>query len=266
MSWMNSTTGRIWGHFPKLSNFLVKMDFVLFCAFSISNQMGSPFKNHGHKPLPLHRWHDADPSGLIVSADPSIERARRCGSPSGIPCFCGRRIFHKNSHKSFDHNGGSWRVLQKFFTSVVSFQNFDMLKFWSTSASSKDGSKWMVLGGPCLFHGPFTLILKASTSIFNWCLSLTKNHPKIQPASLNFGLAFLPPEVSRCSCLEIRPITCHGGTPRTVKWGAWDSRRQQQWPTEDVWFTFGSWSHWSWFGFRCSWGEKWRCWGLLEVG
>lgn len=73
---------------------------------------------------------------------------------------------------------------------------------------------------------------------------------------------------------------CHGGTPRTVKWGACrdSSRRQQhQWPTEDVWFTFGSWSHWSWFGFRCSWpiknphhffleGEKWSCWGVLDVG
>ena len=62
--------------------------------------------------------------------------------------------------------------------------------------------------------------------------------------------------------------SCHGGTPRTVKWGACrdSSRRQHQWPTEDVWFTFGSWSHWSWFGFRCSWGEKWRCWGVLDDG
>lgn len=128
----------------------------------------------------------------------------------------------------------------------------------------------MVLGGPCLFHGPFTLIRKqASTSIYNWYLSLTKNRiiQKSNPGSSNFGLAFLPPEVSRG--LEIRPITwCHGGTPRTVKWGACrdSSRRQHQWPTEDVWFTFGSWSHWSWFGFRCSSGEKWRCWGVLEVG
>lgn len=71
------------------------------------------------------------PVRLIVSADPSIERARRCGSPSGIRCFCGHRIFHKNSHKSFDHNG----VREGFFKSFLhQLYHFKILTCWNFKA------------------------------------------------------------------------------------------------------------------------------------